>query len=64
MECECGCGYEGEDEVRQFLIEEACLLRLDLEEAAAERAAHEEIKHKTAVEKSLARAKRFFGGDG
>lgn len=30
--CECGCGYEGEDEVAQHLIEEALLLRLELEE--------------------------------
>jgi hypothetical protein len=61
--CECGCGYEGEDEVAQFLIEEACLLLLDLEEAAAERAAGEEHKHENAIAKSVGRAKRLFGGD-
>lgn len=29
--CECGCGYEGEDEVAQYLIEEALDLRARLE---------------------------------
>jgi hypothetical protein len=61
--CECGCGHEGEDEVAQFLIEEACLLLLDLEEAAADRAAHDEIEHETAIAKSVDRANRLFGGD-
>ena len=27
MRCECGCGWEGEDEVAQWLIEEAVLLK-------------------------------------
>ncbi len=29
--CECGCGFEGEDDVTQFCIEEALLDRLDYE---------------------------------
>ena len=63
MKCECGCGYEGEDEVAQFLIEEACLAHLELVEAAAEQAAAEEIKQESAVAKFVGRAQRFFGGD-
>jgi hypothetical protein len=27
--CECGCGFEGEDDVTQFCIEEAALITLD-----------------------------------
>ena len=29
MRCECGCGYEGEDPVGQYLLEEALLEMLD-----------------------------------
>lgn len=43
MTCECGCGWEGEDEVTQWLVEEALHLKLvanarkrDPEEEAAE----------------------------
>ena len=32
--CECGCGFEGEDDVVQFLIEEACMIGLDAAQAA------------------------------
>lgn len=42
LRCECGCGYEGEDEVWQFMIEEALMYRLDLENAAAKRQAAED----------------------
>jgi len=49
--------------VCQFLIEEACLLRLELEEAAAQRAAFEEGEHQAAIAKSRDRAKAIFGGD-
>jgi hypothetical protein len=34
--CECGCGWEGEDEVTQWLVEEAAFLALDLWEQRAE----------------------------
>jgi hypothetical protein len=30
--CECGCDWEGEDEVTQWLIEEAAFYALDVEE--------------------------------
>jgi hypothetical protein len=32
--CECGCGFEGEDEVTQFCIEEASLIYFDAYTAA------------------------------
>lgn len=32
--CECGCGYEGEDEVAQFLIEEALIEGLRAQDQA------------------------------
>jgi hypothetical protein len=33
VRCECGCGWEGEDEVTQYLLEECALLILDAQEA-------------------------------
>jgi hypothetical protein len=32
VRCECGCGWEGEDEVTQYLIEEAVLMRPRVDE--------------------------------
>lgn len=32
VQCDCGCGWEGEDEVTQYLIEEAVLMRLRVDE--------------------------------
>jgi hypothetical protein len=29
VSCECGCGFEGEDDVTQFCIEEAALIYYD-----------------------------------
>lgn len=34
VRCECGCGYEGEDEVAQFLIEEALIEGLRTQDQA------------------------------
>jgi hypothetical protein len=33
VHCECGCGYEGEDLVTQYLVEEACMVALDAHES-------------------------------
>jgi hypothetical protein len=53
--CECGCGWEGVDEVTQFCVEEAAALvvnRLENEQIAAEEGKseatmrHEEIMRK------------------
>jgi hypothetical protein len=30
--CECGCGYEGEDPVAQWQLEDALMYRLELQE--------------------------------
>jgi hypothetical protein len=35
VSCECGCGWEGEDDVAQFCIEEAVLITFDAMQAAA-----------------------------
>jgi len=40
--CECGCGFEGEDEVTQWLIEEAAFMALDIMDAREQRKAFEE----------------------
>jgi hypothetical protein len=45
--CECGCGWEGEDEVTQWLLEEAAFLALSLEEAKAERQALSAVERQT-----------------
>ncbi len=37
VRCECGCGWEGEDEVTQWLIEEAVQLRIRALDVAASR---------------------------
>jgi hypothetical protein len=42
VECECGCGWEGEDPVTQLVIEEAIMLRLRAEEANERSKANEE----------------------
>lgn len=41
MRCECGCGWEGEDEVAQLLIDEALDLKLRALAAAASRSPEE-----------------------
>lgn len=41
MRCECGCGWEGEDEVTQLLIEEAIDLKMRALERAASRSSEE-----------------------
>jgi len=38
VRCECGCGWEGEDEVTQYLIEEAVMFRPRVDEINAVRA--------------------------
>lgn len=39
--CECGCGFEGEDDVTQFCVEEAMNISFD---AAVRKAEEEEAK--------------------
>lgn len=40
--CECGCGWEGEDEVTQWLLEEVCFTALDVQESMERSGAMEE----------------------
>lgn len=42
MQCECGCEWEGEDEVTQWLIEEAAFVALEVEDARHQREATQE----------------------
>jgi hypothetical protein len=45
VRCDCGCGYEGEDEVVQWLVEEACYEAVD---QAAHRAKQSEAAEQDA----------------
>lgn len=54
VRCECGCGWEGEDEVAQWLIEEAVLLKHRAqgqqdELSAVERAGRSDRLHEMAL---------------
>ena len=49
MSCECGCGYEGEDPVAQYLLEEACMTALEQFETAINLAAAEEREREHAL---------------
>lgn len=56
--CECGCGYEGEDPVTQYLVEEACALAYELHESrvAADLAAERErVQAVAAAQDAVAR---------
>lgn len=37
VRCECGCGWEGEDDVTQFCVEEAVMERLEWSERLSKR---------------------------
>jgi hypothetical protein len=56
--CECGCGWEGEDEVTQWLIEEAAFTGLEIQEAKVNREAVEEQLRETRL---MAAANRAIG---
>jgi len=62
VRCECGCGFEGEDEVVQFLIEEALAILDERREALAELAGLQEREHMSAVEQAKAEAKAALEG--
>lgn len=44
MRCDCGCGWEGEDEVAQWLLEEAAAVRSRVLEARAAAEADERVQ--------------------
>jgi hypothetical protein len=57
--CDCGCGWSGEDEVTQFLIEEAVTLRWQATEQRAQMEALEESRQPTPEEEAEARHQRL-----
>lgn len=62
MRCECGCGYEGEDAVGQYLLEEALLEMLDgIKLAAAQQERDEEAKQ-DAIAYAHAEVQKALGG--
>lgn len=48
VRCECGCGYAGEDEVAQWLLEDALIYAVDLQDE------HERVEREQAVERERA----------
>lgn len=58
MTCECGCGYQGEDPVAQYLLEEACMTALDAFEIAIDAAAHEQAQREAAIRDAQAQVRR------
>jgi len=56
--CECGCGFEGEDHVTQYLIEEAVMLRLELEQRPkpSERAVSRSLERRQRIVDAARRA--------
>ena len=55
VRCECGCGWEGEDEVTQYLVEEAVLMRLHVDTANRNREFDAEFERDPEAELLLAR---------
>ena len=61
MRCECGCGWEGEDEVAQWLIEEAVLLKQRAGEVLRARERDAEMEREATHARLTAMAQRVFG---
>lgn len=57
--CECGCGFEGEDDVTQFCIEEAALIHYDAFIAAQQEAEEAAERERAAVADAMAKAKQL-----
>jgi len=49
VRCECGCGYEGEDPVGQYLLEEALLAMLDGIKLAVAQEERSEVEKQDAI---------------
>lgn len=62
VRCECGCGFEGEDEVVQFLLEEALAILVEGDEAIAELGAVKEREISSAIEQATVAAKAALQG--
>lgn len=59
--CECGCGWEGEDEVTQWLVQEASFAALDAADARAESQAMDQAASESRLREM---ALRQIGGRG
>lgn len=59
VQCECGCGFEGEDPVAQYLLEEALMARLEQHDTRLKASAMEDVATDAAVTRSLGRAARL-----
>lgn len=60
MLCECGCGYDGPDPVTQYLIEEALLARLEVEDAVNDSARVEADVKQRVIDEQLAHRDRLI----
>jgi hypothetical protein len=58
--CECGCGYEGEDELVQYLLEEALMTALELDQARTNAETTAAAPAEQAIAKTLARRQRVL----
>lgn len=61
MSCECGCGYEGQDPVGQYLLEEALLEMLDGIKLAVAQEAHREEEKQELIAQTHERVNREMG---
>lgn len=59
MRCECGCGYEGEDPVAQYLLEEALMTRLGQHDTRLKASVLEDATTDAAVGRSIDRRARL-----
>ena len=61
MHCECGCGYEGEDPVAQYLLEEALLEMLDAIKLAVAEEEQREYEKQRLIEQTHQLVDRELG---
>jgi len=62
VSCECGCGYEGEDLVAQYLIEEALFELLDGVKLAVAQEEHQRSEYDLALEDAHRKVQEELGG--
>lgn len=61
VRCECGCGYEGEDLVAQFLLEEALFEMLDGVKLAVMQEENQRSEYEVALEDAHRQAREALG---
>jgi hypothetical protein len=62
VRCECGCGFEGEDDVAQFLLEEALVIAATEQEHTVELAGAQENELRAAIEQAKTEARKALEG--